>query len=275
MNPWFETIAVILVALLGVFLGRMFSGLRKHFWLFGYVLPLLLIATLAAARFSDALAFIAPVCWVAAGRVRFVILSFAVPMGLITPLSRLPRKFEKVAVCILTVLVVSWFGVLPFLFPALIRDRLSNLTTQLDSHGICYQTTDYTCGPAAAVTALNRLGLQANEGELAVLAHSSPVAGTTPDCLAKAINYRYAAEGLNCQYRRFDSLDQISVPQLTLALVKDTILSNHCVAILGISEKKVIFADPVRGRMQMSREQFEKIWRFSGIVLKPQPPEKI
>jgi len=275
MNPWFETIAVILVALLGVLLGRMFSALRKHFWLLGYIPPLLVIAMMAAARFSDALAFIAPVCWITAGRARFVVLSFAVPMGLITLLSRLPRKFEKVAVCTLTAVVVSWFGILPFLFPALIRGRLSNLATQLDSNGICYQTTNYTCGPAAAVTALNRLGLQANEGELAVLAHSSPVAGTTPDCLAKAINYRYAAEGLNCQYRHFDSLNQISVSQLTLALVKDTFLSDHCVAILEISERMVTFADPVRGRMQMSREQFEKIWRFSGIVLKPQPPEKI
>jgi predicted double-glycine peptidase len=51
---------------------------------------------------------------------------------------------------------------LPFLVPALIKERLSNLTTRLDSNGICYQSTDYTCGPAAAVTALRRLGLQAD-----------------------------------------------------------------------------------------------------------------
>ena len=275
MNPWFETIAVILVALLAVSLGRLFSGLRKHFWLFGYVLPFLLIAMLAAARFSNVLAFIAPVCWFAAGRARFVVLSFAVPMGLITLLSRLPRRFEKVAVCILTVVVVSWFGVLPFLVPALIKGRLSNLTTRLDSNGICFQSTDYTCGPAAAVTALRRLGLQADEGELAILAHSTPVAGTVPDCLVKAINKRYEAEGLHCQYRRFDSLDQINSYRYPLVMLKDTFLSNHCVAILKISDKTVTFADPLWGKARMSREQFEKLWRFSGIVLKRQNPERI
>jgi len=275
MNLWLETIAVILVALLGVFLGKVFSGLRKRLWLCGYVLPFLLISVLATIRFSDVLASIAPVCWIAAGRVRFVVLCFAVPMGLITPLSRLSRRFERITVCILMVVVVCWFGILPFLVPALIKERLSNLTTRLDSNGICYQSTDYTCGPAAAVTALRRLGLQADEGELAVLAYSSSIAGTVPDCLAEAINNRYAAEGLKCKYRHFNSLDQINNPQLTLALVKDTFLSNHCVAILEISDNVVTFADPVCGKTRMSRKQFEKIWRFSGIVLEPQTWQSI
>ena len=49
------------------------------------------------------------------------------------------------------------------------------------------QSNGYNCGPAAAVTALRRLGLPAEEGELAILAHTSSAAGTSCDTLCTAI----------------------------------------------------------------------------------------
>ena len=268
MNPWLETIGVIQIALLGIFLGRVFSGLRKPYWTLGYFLPAVFVAMLVLARYNNALPFVPPFSWVIAGRVRFVILALAVTMGLTTPLSRLPRKCEKLTIGVLMVVVVAWFSVLPFLVPALIKDDLSNLKTIVNSSGICYQTTDYTCGPAAAVTALGKLGLSASEGEIAVLSHSSPVVGTLPRCLYTALKNRYGADGLKCQYRRFDSIAQLRNAGITLAVVRDAFLLDHCVAVLEVSDHMVTIADPVLGRTLMSHEQFEKIWRFSGIVLK-------
>jgi len=268
MNPWLETAGVVLVAVLGVFLGGVFSGLRKPHWLLGYFLSLALIAMLVLVRCNDALYFVRPFCWFTAGRVKFVILSLAVTMGLTVLLSRLPHKYEKVLVCILMVMVITWFSVFPFLVPALIKDHLSNIKTRLDSNGICFQTTDYTCGPAAAVTALGRLGLSAEEGEIAVLSHTSPVAGTLPKCLSSALRTRYGPVGLKCQYRRFDSIEQLRNAGLTLAMVRDSFLLDHCLAVLEVSEHTVTVADPIAGTKLMSHEQFEKIWRFSGIVLK-------
>ena len=267
MNPWLETVGVVLVALLGVFLGIVFSRFRKPYWMLGYFLSLLLIAMLVATRYVGSLAFVPPFFWITAGRVKFVVFSLAVTIGLTTPLSRLPRKFEKVAVCILMVMVVVWFSVLPFLVPALIRGHLANLTTRVDSNGICFQSTDYTCGPAAAVTALRKLGLSAHEGELAVLSHTSPVAGTLPWCLYTALQNRYGAEGLRCQYRRFDSVGQLKHAGVTLVVVRDTLLSDHCVAVLEVSDRRVTVADPVLGKKSLSYKQFEKIWRFTGIAL--------
>ncbi len=275
MNPWLETVGVSLVALLGIFLGRAFSGFRKPCWMLGYFLSLLLIAMLVIARCSNALGFMPPFSWITAGRIRFVILSLAVTMGLTTPLSRLPHKLEKVTICILMAVVVVWFSVLPFLAPALIRDHLSNLRTIVDSEGICFQTRDYTCGPAAAVTALRKLGLPAHEGEIAVLSHSSPIAGTLPWCLYTALQNRYGADGLKCQYRHFDSLAQLKSAGVTLAVVRDAFLSDHCVAVLEVSDHIITVADPVVGKKSMSHEQFEKIWRFSGIVLKRDSTQSI
>jgi len=275
MEPWLETAGVVLVAVLGVFLGRVFSDLRKPYWLLGYFLPLILIATLVLVRCNNYMRFVQPFCWVAAGRVKFVILSLVVTMGLTVPLSRLPRKCEKLLVCVLMAIVVTWFSVFPFLVPALIKNHLLNVKTRLSSNGICFQTTDYTCGPAAAVTALERLGLSANEGEIAVLSHTSPVAGTLPSCLCSALQRRYGPVGLKCQYRRFDSIEQLRRAGVTLAMVRDGFLLDHCLTVLEVSDHTVTVADPVDGMKLMSHEQFEKIWRFSGIVLQRDSTRRI
>ncbi len=268
MNPWAETGGVVLVAVLGVFLGRVFSGLRKPYWLLGYFLSFALIAILVLVRFNNALYFVRPFSWIISGRVKFVILSLAVTMGLTVLLSRLPRKCEKLLVCFLMAVVVIWFLVLPFLVPALIKDHLSNIKTRLNAKGICFQSTNYTCGPAAAVTALGRLGLSAEEGEIAILSHTSPVAGTLPACLSSALQRRYGPVGLKCQYRRFDSIEQLRNAGLTLVMVRDSFLLDHCLAVLEVSDLTITIADPLAGTKLMSHEQFEKIWRFSGIVLK-------
>lgn len=268
INPWLETIGVIFVALFGVLLGRLCSCFRKPYWTWSYLLPTILISMLVVARFNNTLFFTPPFSWVTAGRTRFIVLAFAVTMGLTAPLSRLPRKFEKLIIGILMTVVVVWFSVMPFLFPALIKDKLSNLTTNVNSNGICFQSTNYTCGPAAAVTALRKLGLSANEGELAVLSYTSPIVGTLPTCLSSALQRRYGTEGLKCQYRYFDSITQLKNEGITLAVIKDGFMNSHCVTILDVSDFMVTIADPVVGRTLMSREQFEKVWRFSGIVLK-------
>ena len=267
MNPWLETVGVIFIALLGILLGRAFSGLRKPYWTLGYFLPLILITMLVIIRTRGALGFVPPFSYLIAGRIRFVVLSLAVTMSLTTPLSRLPYKFEKLAIGVLMTIVVVWFSVLPFLVPALIRDELASLETRIGLDGICFQTTDFTCAPAAAVTALRKLGLPADEGEIAILSHSSPVAGTLPECLSSALENRYGSYGLKCQYRHFDSLVQLKNAGLTLVILKDAFLSDHCVTVLEVSDCTVTFADPVAGKKVIPSEQFEKIWRFSGIVL--------
>ncbi len=267
MSPWLETAGVVFITVLSIMLGRVFSSFKKPYWMLGYFSPCVLIAMLLMTRFKNELYFVQPFSWITAGRIRFVILSLAVSMGLTVPLSRLPRKWEKFIVCILMVGFVTWSSILPFLVPALIKDQLSNLTTRFDRNGICRQTTNYTCGPAAAVTALGKLGLSAEEGEIAILSHTSPVAGTLPTMLCSALQNRYGSEGLKCKYRRFDSIDQLRKAGVTLAVVRDAFLVDHCLVVLEVLDHAVAVADPVTGVELMPYEKFEKIWRFSGIVM--------
>lgn len=275
MNPLLETAAVVLIASGTVLLGVKLSGCRKPLWLIGYAVSAVLTAVLVTNRFTDSLAFTAPFCFIVTGRAKFIMLAVAATAGPAATISRLPHKFERVTICLLMGVVVIWFSVMPFLCPALIRNELSNLTTKVNSEGICFQTRSYTCGPAAAVTALTKLGLMAEEGEMAILSHSSPVAGTLPASLCAAIRNRYADKGIECRYRRFDSVDQLQWPAVTLAVVKDSLMLDHCVAVLEVSEKAIVIGDPVMGRIRMSRDSFEKIWRFRGITLEKNTAEHI
>ena len=266
MNPWLETAGVALIAVLGMAVGVASRQIRRPYWILGYVLSLVLIAILLLGR-STAVHFTPPFSWLVATRVRFVLIALATTLGLTTPLSRLPRAWEKVGACLLMGAVLVRFSLMPFLMPALLEDKLAQLPTTIDDNGVCLQATRYTCGPAAAVTALLRLGLPANEGQIAILAHASPTVGTLPACLSQALQKQYAAEGLRCHYRTFDSVAQLAKSGITLAVVRSALLKDHCVTVLGVSDKAVIVADPMTGIAAVPHEQFQAIWRFSGIVL--------
>ncbi len=272
MNPWFETVFAAIIALSGLYLGKAFANLQRPWWFAGYLLPLAVIAIVAITGFNETLGFLPPFCWFATGRIKFVTLSLAATTGLATLLPHLHSKFQKFSVRLLVGFVVLWFSVLPFLTSALIKNDLLNLKPLVDSQGFCFQTKDYTCGPAAAVTALGKLGLSATEGQIAILAHSNPITGTLPSCLYSALKDHYDNAGLVCDYARFNSIAELRNTGITLAPVRDSFLSNHCVAILNVSDKMVTFADPVLGKKTLSHAQFEKIWRFSGITLSRKTP---
>ena len=268
MGGWFETVAVILIAFASAAAGRAFSRLRNPHWGWGYFIPLALLGLLLLSTYISSITFLPVFAWVSAGRLRFIIIGLAVTMGSMTLIGRLNRRFEKALVFVMMLAVTVWSTVLPFLMPALLKNDLARLPTLLDSDNVCVQSTPYTCGPAAAVSALYQLGLPAHEGELAILSHSSPVIGTLPWCLYKAIEDRYAANGLSCQFRHFDSISQLREADVTLAVVKDAFMLDHCVAVLKVGDKTVTIADPVLGQTQISYKAFANMWRFYGISLK-------
>lgn len=275
MLSFLETIGVLVVALLGVLAGKAFGSLRRPYWLIGYFLSMMLVALLVLSRYYYPINFLPPFNYILAGRARFVTLCIAVTIGVVTPLNRLPYRMEQILVSVLMAIVVGWFSLMPFLAPAMLQTEHASLKTMINAEGLCFQTTDYTCGPAAAVTALGKLGIDAEEGNLAILAHSSPVVGTLPQCLSDAIEKQYADLGLDSTFRMFDSIDQLTEADFTLVIVKDHFLSDHCVVVLEVGADSVVVADPVRGKEVLSREAFADIWRYSGIALKRRSPARI
>jgi predicted double-glycine peptidase len=159
---------------------------------------------------------------------------------------------------------------MPFLWPALARPRLARLKTQMDSGDVCRQTTPYTCGPAASVTALRRLGIQADESDLALCMYTSPALGTPSDVLAATLQERYAPLGVTCEYRGFDSVDALPRDTPVIAVVKFSFIVDHYVTVLDVQKDRVVVGDPAAGLLTYTREQFERRWRFRGVVLRRQ-----
>jgi predicted double-glycine peptidase len=268
---WLETTLVIAFILISAWGGYKFSCLNNLNWCWGYFIPSALILLLWVSAYISLKVYIPTFVWISGGRTRFIIIGLASAMGAMTLFGRIQNIIEKVVIAIVTIGVIVWGSVLPFLIPALIQNDLTKLQTKIDADNICSQSTDYTCGPAAAVTALRQLGLSAQEGEIAVLSRTTPISGTMPWSLYKAIQNRYAADGLQCEFRHFDSINELRQSQVTLAVIKDAFMLDHCVVVLKVSDDSVILGDPVLGRIKMSYKDFADVWRFYGISLTYNP----
>jgi predicted double-glycine peptidase len=271
MNPWIETSGVALLAIAGVVLGWSSSRLPAPYWSLGYVVPALLIGLVGLARLVPTLEFVPPFSWLTAGRAEFALSGIATTLLFTTPLSRVPTRRTRSYVIGFMIFFVGYAAITPFAIPALIHDYLAGLKTTMTVDGVCLQSNGYNCGPAAAVTALRRLGFHAEEGQIAVLAHTSSVGGTQPDSLCLALRKCYAAEGLECEYRHFNSLAELNGAGLVIAVVKYGLLVDHYVTVLALNEKEVIVGDPLQGRVICTPAEFKDRWRFSGIVVKRRP----
>jgi len=272
MGPWLETFGVAALAAGGLFAGLKVSRLRKRYWHVGYVLIFLPLMMVGVARNIGSLNFVLPFSWVVAGRNEFVIISFAAASlaGLVVP--HLPGKRLKILVGIFLGICAVDYTVFWFLTPALMRGRHLSLETVMYDD-VCAQSTSYTCGPAAAVTALRQVGVDGDEGELAVAARTTGVGGTDGDMLARAIRKLFGCEGVSCRYRYFDTIEQLRENCPTIAQIKYRFMIDHYVTVLEVTDKDVVVGNPLVGKERLSHEKFKEKWRFIGIVVNRQSHE--
>ncbi len=273
LGPWVEGLVVVGIGAGAFLLGRWCSRLPKGYWMIGYFLPLSLLLLYCLAMFDPRVALVPPISWMMLGRARFGTFNVVAVMLLTVPMFRLPNKRNRVVVSVLIV-VLTLLSALPFVAPAFNRSYLAGLKTKVDLDGVCHQSNDYTCGPAAAVTALRKLGYAAEEGEIAILAHTSSIAGTEMDVLAKELSKRYGPEGLVAEFRAFRDVEELRRAGLVVAVMKFNALQDHCVTVLGVEANRVILGDPLTGMTSISTGEFEEKWLFCGISLKRVDPPK-
>jgi hypothetical protein len=87
---------------------------------------------------------------IAASRLRFVLLAFAVTLGLTAPLTQLRSYASRFITCLIMSFFIAILISFPFLGPALIQSDLAASQTRIDIDGVCRQSQPFTCGPAAA-----------------------------------------------------------------------------------------------------------------------------
>ena len=263
MTPWQEVIGVVLLACAGAGAGYLLSRLPKAYWLLGYVPALLL---LVAVGISSLEAF-PPFSWLMRYRRESASAAALIPVVFCTVLFQLRQKHAKILLVVLVVAADFHFGVHSFLRPALFEKRHRRFQTIVTEDGVCLQNMDYTCAPAAAVTALRLLGLEAEEGELAILARTVPGSGTNFGLLCKALEKRYGSEGLSCRQVDFTTIDDLKGAGVPIVSVRHYTGVGHSVVVMEVTDKEVVIGDPVAGLKRLSHRSFLGIWNMTGIVL--------
>ena len=225
-------------------------------------LPLIVMASFALWPILP-IQFMPISIWAAIGRefwLPFTVLFFACASQLVPIRS---RRALVLLVCCLVVFVgvfTSWRLHRPKAY-----DYRRNM---LD--GVCLQTSDYTCGAAALVTLLDRIGIEATEGEMAELS------GTIP---GRGVSDFQAAAGLREKLRMLNRSERVaiesckaadlpSLPTPFLAGVKYSFWFDHMICVLEVTEDQVVVGDPLEGRVVWSRRQFESEWRGVVTVLR-------
>jgi hypothetical protein len=158
-------------------------------------------------------------------------------------------------------------GVGPFLLPALLEGPHRRLRTTSDAHGICRQPTAYTCGPAAAVTALRRLGIEADLGDVTVASRAAPMFGTRPSMLCGALERRFRAEGLRCRPWWYGSVAELRGPAVHLIELRLDTMVDHWAVVLGSADEGFVIGDPLAGRQVIAPADLARAWRGRGAVL--------
>jgi Peptidase C39 family len=267
MGPWVESLGVLILGALGALAGAWFSRVRWPWWLMGYLVALSLVLLYDAGTHFPYIGAVPPISWMLTCRKKYAIIGLIAAMALTTPLMKLPRRRDRWSVGALAACIVLFVSVWPFLAPAFNRTYLAGLVTSMDDNGICRQSTDYTCGPAAAVTALRKLGFAAEEGQIAIHAYTSSAIGTPPDILAETLQEHYGKQGLVAEYRVFGDINELKNAGLTLAVIKFNLLLDHYVTVLEVRDDVVVIGDPLSGLETMSRTEFAAKWRYEGVVL--------
>lgn len=267
MTLWFETLGIALIAVVGYILGQWASRQSTASRIFAMCAAFAVVGLILLARQGNlwgAMPFLRPI---ATSRLRFVLLAFAVTLGLTAPLRQLSSFIARLATCVVMCGFITILISLPFVGPAMIQSDLAGTPTRIDTDGVCRQSLPFTCGPAAAVTALNRLGIEAAEGPLAMQARTSPVIGTSPWNLYQTLKSQYSEEGIEFSFLYMNSIDLLPPDAILLAVVRDAQVSDHCVAVLSVSESAVTIADPMAGLIRIPRASFSRQWRNCGILM--------
>jgi len=262
-----QSAGVILLAILGAVIGVWFARRKSRWWLLGFLLPLLLVLLIGLPRRNYPLSFVIPFKWLVAGRIEFALVAPLAAMMMATPIARLPKSRMRWACSVFVAVFVVQASVLPFLMPLIQRPLMASLVTQMGADGVCRQSTDYTCGPAAAVTAIHALGVDASESEIALLAHTSRSTGTEPDVLATALQDRYGKDGLTFEYRAFKSAADLPRDKPVIALINYQFVVDHYVTVLQASDTQLLIGDPLSGKLRETPADFESDWRRVGIVV--------
>ncbi len=128
-----------------------------------------------------------------------------------------------------------------------------------DCDGVCLQTQEFTCGPAAAATLLTQIGIPTNEEEMEQLCRATPVTGTDEIAVCRALRMRLSGTGLRVTLERpgLDRLARHLWP--VLARIKSDLLRDHWVVLLAMNDHTAVLGTRFGARSRFPRANSARI----------------
>jgi predicted double-glycine peptidase len=133
----------------------------------------------------------------------------------------------------------------------------NSLKSESDSE-IVMQTTSYNCGPAALATVLQGMGIGCTEYELAQIAGTDETGTTMYGLMRAAMEKGLDARGMRV---KVDNLDSNNIVFLN---IDDKF---HYSVIGQINENTVILADPALGKIEITKNYFERIYSGNALII--------
>jgi len=172
-----------------------------------------------------------------------------------------PRLRLPISVILLIFVV---YALLEVTGPLALEVQVGKLGDEADGPAEVYQSTGWSCGPAATAWALRLSGIPTTERECARLSATTPLHGTTTRGTVRAIH----AHGLDAEVSvRAGWEHLIAVPKPALADTYIGAATGHVVVVLAADERGITVGDPLMGEQAYSREEFEKVWMRTVIEI--------
>ena len=263
MNPWTD----LAVSLLAIVAGMTIGWRAGRGWVAVYGVGLIVTALIGVVTRWPQASEWQFLGWAGDVRLKSWLAAMVIPALLLAPTHRL-ATVRRMRILIGSCVLAGGIGVAPLLSAVMVAERLRELPTRWGPDGVCRQQTDFTCGPAAAVTALKRLGVMADEGAMALAAVTTPLTGTSPEAMARMLKRGFGDRGVQVGVRNFEGLEELDPHGVTLVVVRYGFMVDHWVCVLGVTDKGVEVGDPGCGREVWSRSDFEQRWRKVGVELR-------
>lgn len=132
--------------------------------------------------------------------------------------------------------------------------------------GVCEQTTNYTCGAAAAATLLQHCGVAASEREMAELSWTNSLTGTDEFCVARGLRRKLVDSGRRVQLTHGDWEELSRRVEPCMVTVRWSFLIDHWVVVREAKGERVLVADPLSAGVQLyTKAEFLQKW--SGVIV--------
>ncbi|NLO06745.1 MAG: hypothetical protein GX131_13040 [candidate division WS1 bacterium] len=188
-------------------------------------------------------------------------------VAIVMLLSLCIRRLERETMRRLVTVIVAIFAMYalaelaaPIPLP-LFADELSGAT---DGPAEVTQSTGWSCGAAALAWATRLHGVPASERQMAELAVTAPLRGTSTRGMLRAL-HRVGLEAQAIKPASWEDLDDIPGPALIGWKLTPTVA--HAAVLLAVEGDEVIVGDPLCGQMRYEREEFMQRWLRDLIVI--------